>query len=491
MVSVFERVGAFFKADKPKQSLFTESATDQILNSLITMGDPDEVLRKAGISRTKLRALMGDDEIMAAMETRREALLAVPWHLEGKGKDFLFAWAEWENFHETAIRGMHGAVSYGYAVQEIVYAKRPDGKIGFSEITAKPFEWFVPNLDGSVLYKSLRNPKGEPTDPRKFFLTVRNQEYNNRYGEALFSRLYWPWFFRQQGWRFWVKWLERFGTPMLVGKTSGDATEMAKALAKAVQNSVAAVGNGDDIQVVAGGGTAGHFEGFNTAISKRINKVILGQTLTSDTHGVGSQALGNIHNEVRLDRRNSDIRLVSKTAQRMVSALWALNGFSGEAPVFRMEDGAGLEKERADRDATLVNANVLQLTDQYLYRVYDYEEGDFIAGYPSVSAEAGRSILPKVENDTGRSIFAAGGKVRFTKNQQVVEDEIDSMLANVASPISDADIKAAIRAATSPGDLNDRLAVLLSGVPPKDFEQVASKAFFAADLLGYAHASDK
>ncbi|MCL2872419.1 MAG: DUF935 domain-containing protein [Betaproteobacteria bacterium] len=474
---VLSRLGERFSG-APKQSLFSESATDRLLNNLISMGDPDEVLRRAGITRERLRALMGDDEIMSAMETRREALMAVPWHLEGEGDAFLFVWNEWERLHDTAIRGMHGAVPYGYAVQEIVYIKRPDGRIGFSEITAKPFEWFVPDLDGSVLYKSSKNPRGEPTDPRKFFLTVRNQEFNNRYGEALFSRLYWPWFFRQQGWRFWVKWLERFGTPMILGKTQGDAQEMAKALAAAAQNAVAVVGNGDDVSAVAAAGGTGHFEGFDLAIAKRINKVILGQTLTSDAHDVGSYALGKVHNEVRMDRRNADIRLVSRTAQNMISTLWALNGFAGDAPVFKMEDGVGLQKERADRDAVLVNAGIVKLTDQYLYRVYDYEEGDFaVAAQPAAAAAA--------------PLRFSAVRPRFTREQEAIEEGIGKVLEGAGSPVADEAIKAAIRAATSPDDLNDRLSVLLSGVPPREFEEIAARAFFAADLLGYAHAEGK
>jgi hypothetical protein len=48
---------------------------------------------------------------------------------------------------------------------------------------------------------------------------VREPTYRQPYGRALYSQLYWPWFFRKMGWQFWMKFLERWGTPFLVGHT--------------------------------------------------------------------------------------------------------------------------------------------------------------------------------------------------------------------------------------------------------------------------------
>jgi phage gp29-like protein len=37
------------------------------------------------------------------------------------------------------------------------------------------------------------------------------------------------------------------------------------------------------------------FEAFDNVLTRRIQKVVLGQTLTSGTDGVGSRALGEVH----------------------------------------------------------------------------------------------------------------------------------------------------------------------------------------------------
>lgn len=86
---------------------------------------------------------------------------------------------------------------------------------------------------------------------------------------------------------------------------------------------------------------------------KRIQKVILGQTLTTDIAGSGSYAAAKVQDDVREDRLRADVRLIAATVQRLVAALWALNRFPGEAPTFVMEAGEGLSVERADRDLKL------------------------------------------------------------------------------------------------------------------------------------------
>lgn len=490
--------------------LFTAQAVDQFLSQLMSSADPDEVLRAAGISRPKLRALTGDDEITGTSDTRREALLAVPWRLEVKSEAKLkrgefpaeveWLWEQLEENIEKVLRSCLEALWYGYSVQEAVY-KVVDGRVTWKEITEKPFEWFIPNLDASVLYKSRSNPSGEPTIPGKYFLTVRNQTYRQRYGEALFSRLYWPWFFRQQGWRFWPRYLERYGTPLLIGKTQGDAVVMAARLAKIASNAVIAVGGDDEVQIAENKSGSRDFEVFERVICARVQKLILGQTLTTDSGGSsgrsGSYALGQVHNEVRKDRRDADIRLVRPTVQRMVDWLWALNGFSGAAPRFVLAHEAGLEIERAERDVNVHKAGA-RLTPDYFIRVHDFEPGDLDidamkAANQPVGAPADPNDDPKRPPPTQKGRLAAllAAGPRFTPEQQVIERGIAEILGELGSLIPDAELKAAIRLATSPEDLEERLAQLLVDADPEQFQRVLERALFAADILGYAHAEQR
>jgi phage gp29-like protein len=73
-------------------------------------------------------------------------------------------------------------------------------------------------------------------------------------------------------------------------------------------------------------GTHDPFVAMMTWAEASQSKAILGQTLTAQASNTGTQALGKIHNEVRMDIRNSDIRQIAATLTRDISyPLLALN----------------------------------------------------------------------------------------------------------------------------------------------------------------------
>jgi phage gp29-like protein len=474
-------------ATKPK-ALYNEQAIDYLLNNLLQMADTDETLKKLGIHRKELRTLESDDEIYAAIETRREALIATPWRLEtGLVRQNNFLWTEIERVIATVLRGAFNAVLYGYSVQEVIY-KNTDGKITIAEVSEKPFEWFEPKSNGDLIYRSMQDPMGEIVDTQfKFLLTVRNQTYRQPYGEAILSRLYWAWLFRVNGWKFWAKNLERAGIPFLKGTAPdmpmADGTpsvdHLSVVLNAAVQNATLALPAGWEAEFMSVQQNGATFEQFENAILKRIQKVILGQTLTSDVGKTGSFAAAKVHQSVLDDRRKADMRLVTKAVQTLVNALHTLNGFTGEPPTFVMEDDTGLEVERADRDSKLVQAGVLKLTPDYLLRVYDYEDGDF--EIPPAAPTPVQTIKPA-------NFSVSSSPIKFTKNQQEIETLADDVLANLKSPIPEGSIFNAIKAASDYEDLANRLAVLFDETDTAEFRQVLERATFAADCIGFAHA---
>ncbi|MEQ9736280.1 MAG: hypothetical protein RLN67_03570, partial [Algiphilus sp.] len=127
--------------------LFDEFAIDRIWTALTRVPDPDATLRQAGITREKLRLLESDDEISAALETRRDALVNTPWRLEPYdvdtdiGTPVDWVWRELEPWMDCLLRDAWGAVPYGYSVLEAVYEPRTDGRIGIKQIGEKPLEW--------------------------------------------------------------------------------------------------------------------------------------------------------------------------------------------------------------------------------------------------------------------------------------------------------------------------------------------------------------
>lgn len=456
--------------------LFEPQAVDQLAELLTQFRDPDVILQKAGLTRAALKDVEADDEVAAALETRWSALIGTPWRLEpGDGPVVEWLWEELEPWMDRVLRWAWQALLYGYSVMEVTY-RRAGERIGIAAIDERPIEWFTPQADGSLVYHSQDGGDVLVDTEFKFLLTRRNPTTTNPRGQALLSVLYWPWFFRTNGWKFWARFLERHGAPLLIGRTVGDPNAMAAALAKAVQSAVLAVGREDEVEAVSPANAGEAFDRFSRAVNKRIQKVILGQTLTSDVDGGGSYAAAKVHAEVRDDRRRADVRLVVPTVQRLVNALTVLNFPAAEIPAFVMEDQAGLELDRATRDALLVRAGVLRLTEQYLLDRYDFEPGDFIV---ESAPEAGGGAPVQA------SLLLAA-KSRFDAGQESLDHLAARSIAAAGQPVDPALIRKAVFAATDPEDLARRLAALVGG--GEAFQRTLEQALFVADVLGYVAA---
>ncbi len=466
-------------------NLYSQEAVTQFLTNFGKQPDIDEVLRKAGIARHKLRVLLDDDEIAQAVETRIDALLATPLRVEpGDTKEaemLNLVLKEW--FHEIATGAM-SALFFGYSVQEAVYELKPEGYVGIQWIGEKPMQWFEPKNDGRLIYRQDgHNAEREVDQVFKFFLTRRKATYEQPYGKALLATLYWLFFFKQNGFKFWAKFLERFGTPILLGKCKDTETEdMSKALLAAHAQSVLSIDAEDDVSVLGtsgASGTAGSaFESFNNQLIRQIQKVVLGQTLTSGTDGTGSRALGQVHDNVRMDKLKSDIRLVTPTLQAVVDALCKLNGW-GEYKVMLGEKPKPLNKDQAERDAHLKNAGA-NLTPQYFQREYGLQDGD-IAESQQLPANTQFTALPR----QAFSFKASANKLSAA--QQEVEELADKQ--KQFTLLDQKQIKELIADVETPEQLQSKLFSMLGDVPVSQFSAVLDQALYAADVLGYGIAS--
>lgn len=464
-------------------ALSNEQAVSQLVQWLTRVPDLDEVLRKAGIKRHQLSALLYDDEIDQAVETRIDALLAVPFRLnpsEGPAADFLIA--QLNDFIKQVTKNAIKARFYGYSVQEATYQVNDDGYIGLKTIAEKPMEWFEPKNNGELRWfpdSGLGGMQGILVDQEyKFFLTTNDPTYKQPQGKALLSRLYWPWYFRTNGWKFWAKFLERFGSPMLVGVTGGDIQEMQAGLLAAHGSAVATINAGDSITAIGASGNGSQtFESFDNALTRRINKLVLGQTLTSGTDGGGSRALGQIHNEVRTDKRDSDIQLVLPTIQRVVNALCKLNNLEPHAVT--LADGKGLEAERATRDKTLSEVGV-KFTRKYFEDEYNLEAEYFELESDEPAPAKTFSALPQQK-------FSFKASSHKTTPQQ---QEIDNLAPDSYSLLDVDQIKSIVADSETPEQLTEKLFAAIPDAPLEQFNEVLAQALYTADVLGYKHSSE-
>lgn len=348
--------------------------------------DPDELLRSAGIQRHHLRKLELDDEVEQCVETRIEAIVSTPWRIEpnqtrvGKLITSLI-----EDHVDVLKRGVMDARFYGYSVQEII-GKRIGSTVGLERLSLKPMEWFAPQRDGSLRFfpdDYSKGIEGVAVPYYKFILSRCAASYGNPYGKALLSRLWFPVTWRREGWGMWLQFLETFGEPIVIGNVANYKDFVEAMTAQGVRSTIAwqSVTDSDKITTI-NASTPGEFERLESAIVRRIQKLILGQTLTSDIGSSGSYAAAAVHNDVRNDKRRADMRLVALAGQHLVNVLCYANGIT-QVPKFVMADDSGLELNRSQRDAVLtpvLTASGYRLSKDYFLRNYDYRVEDIEDG---------------------------------------------------------------------------------------------------------------
>lgn len=474
------------KAKAMSAALSQEQAFNSFVQWLSRHPESDDVLKAAGVKRHQLFSLLADDEISQAVETRLDALLSVPYRLspsEGPAAEFLLR--QMSKFLRPILTTAFNARLVGYSVQEGVYEKDQEisdetGFRGLKYITEKPMEWFEPKINGELRYfpdNGSGSADGVVVDQTfKFFLTLNSPTYKQPQGKALLSKLYWPKYYRDNGWKFWGKNLERFGSPILVGKSS-DTQAMLNALLMAHGSAVMSLDTEDEVAALgtANGNNGQAFDTFETAILRRINKVILGQTLTSGTDGgSGNRALGDVHNNVRKDKRDSDIQLVLPTLQRVVDALCAINGLPEHS--ITLADGKGLETERAGRDKTLSEIGV-QFTEQYFQDEYNLSPEHFAVKNDQQQGKV-FSVLP-----SQRFSFAAE---QTTPGQK----QIDGLVPDSYKLLDADQLKNIILDCDSPEQVAEKLFNILPDLPLTTFNQQLQEALYIADIIGYSASNE-
>lgn len=475
--------------------LYAQQAEQAFINHLTRIPDLDEVLKKAGITRSRLTTLMYDDEIYQCVEKRQGGLEKVPFRIEPSNTlQAQILHEQLEQWWSEIVISCQNARWYGYSVIEAVYSEIPLSYIsekvqaefrGWHWIGEKPMEWFEPKNDGRLILLSNYNDQHrnlECDQQFKHFLTQCKATYRNPFGEALFSRLYWLQFFKQGSLKFWAKFVERFGNPLLVGK-SNDNVAMRDALLSAHASSVMGIGMTDTVEVLGISGNSGGsaaFEGFDKKLERSIQKLILGQTLTSGTDNTGSQALGKVHLEVQQDKVDADVRMITPVIQSLIDALCTLNQWKKHKII--IGEIKSLEDDKAERDVKLKNAGA-SFSNQYFEREYGLEKGDL------VETESQKLNAPTQFTPVNSKPFSFSSSTRqLSPDQQQVEEITDTQPD--LTLLSQDQVNELVKMAISPQDLTKRLVDLLPQATRSEFTQNLEQALFTAEVLGYQHANE-
>lgn len=176
-----------------------------------------------------------------------------------------------------------------------------------------------------LLLQTDRSPRGEPFEPWRWII----HRYRGRSGwqarSGLLRTLAWLYLFKNFALKDWVVFAEVFGMPLRLGRykshsTPEDRNALKAALQQLGSDAAGIIPDGTDIEFITGGDSGGGkssaevYERLAAFCDRAASKVVLGQTLTTDTSGgTGTFAAANVHDRVRDDLTQSDAEALART----------------------------------------------------------------------------------------------------------------------------------------------------------------------------------
>jgi phage gp29-like protein len=286
-----------------------------------------------------------DTQIFADLQKRKRAILTLDWSVQAPPNASAAEKAEAELATELlkAVPSLEDlmvdcldAIGHGFACMEIEW-HRPDGRTLPKCIEHRPQPWFTVDHETrtKIQLRKSGSFEGEPLLPFGWIVHIHKAKSGYVTRAGLLRVLTLPYLFRNYSARDFAEFLEIFGLPIRIGKYAPGTSEPEKL---ALLNAVVGIGHDaagiipDDMMIelveATKGGSGDPFMQMIDWCERSISKAILGGTLTSGADGKSStNALGNVHNEVRHDLLVSDARQLESTLnEQLIYPLLALNG---------------------------------------------------------------------------------------------------------------------------------------------------------------------
>jgi phage gp29-like protein len=446
--------------------------------------NPDQVLKSLGRDITVYREIQTNPYVRGAIKNRLAGTLSLNWSIDrGKTKsrqakivEDLFADLDMQGI----ISSILDATQFGYQPLEIIWEQ---GKWWLPKaIIAKPPEWFLFGNTNELRFKSIAAPyAGEELPPNQFLLARQEATYNNPYGYADLSSCFWPVTFMKGDLTFWVRFLEKFGMPKIVGKhpRGTDPAEVTKQIAdldSIVQDGICSIPDDSSVELLEETGRAGTSAVYKDLIAECKNEISVVQL----GHEGGFQStpgkLGETGTSeaVRKDIVNADKKIVEAVFnEQLIPLIWELN-FAGQAarPTFSMWEEEDIDESLSRRDAELSRTGV-RFNPVYFQRNYGLQEDEFTIAEPTVA--------PAPEGPV--AAFAEGADAR---NRGL--DQVDGIVerVNEGADLSEwwSSVDKLLAQVTTMEELRDKLIDLYPEMKPEKLGNLLSQAFVEAELAG-------
>ncbi|HRR41448.1 MAG TPA: DUF935 family protein, partial [Syntrophales bacterium] len=288
------------------------------------------------------------------------------------------------------------AILYGFYAVEVLWSPSKDG-IRIKKLIAKHPRRFSFTMERELRLLTPTNMiEGEPVPDRKFIVFTYGDS-DNPYGRGMGQKLWWPVWFKKNGVKFWLVFLEKWGMPTIWGKyPPGTTPEQQAALMDAIEAIQTDTGiktpdtMGLELLEASRSGTVTH-EQLCEYMDRQISKAVLGQTLTTEVGERGAYAASKTHNEVRQEIVEADADLLDACLNETLIRWIVDYNFPGVTAYPKIKTYAAPKpdlKAQSEIDKTLVVDIGLPVTKEYFYETYGIpapQEGEETVGGKAAS----------------------------------------------------------------------------------------------------------
>lgn len=460
-----------------------------------------------------------DGHVFAQLSTRKLAVTTIDWDIEAPEgasaaekalADEVRDWVRsMPQIEDDLLLPLLDAIMKGFSPVELWW--ETEQRTLQPRFAARPARWLcIDEHDRQTLrLRSSTVSGGAPLAP--FGWIVHRHRARNGYTArtALCRVLAMPFLFKHFSVRDLAEFLEIYGLPLRlgtypIGATDGERRTLLRAVTQIGHDAAGIIPAGMKIDFLnAAQGNEGPFKTMWDGMDAVISKIILGQTLTSGEGSHGTQALGTVHNEVRLDILKSDCRRLAATlTEQLIRPMCLLNR-------------PGLDPRRLPR----FTLDVPQPEDLSLYadalpklaaagmrigvddlhrrlRIERAEDGEELLGGPTAGAapvpagaKPGADVPPRRE-PAQAALSAALPTSTPTPTRDALDDLVDDALSDwqpVMAPLVNP-LLAALDAAVAGGETLEqfraRLPALVAEMDNTPLAERLARASFVARLAG-------
>ena len=348
------------------QEIATRQSDPDFYGALSYLPNPDTVLRKLNRSHEVYDSIIADAHVIGEMRSIRSGLVSFEHRLQAGGespadlralelcqqymKNKPAPGMQWSD----VFWNMAQAVFRGYAVHETVW-QREGQYLMPSMLIDRPQRRFIFTPDNELRLLT----RGEPVDGvelgnYKWLMTRHMPSFSNPYGVALLSSCFWPYTFKHNGFKYFVKFCEKFGIPWAIGKYPAgtpktDQDALADALAQMIEDAVAAIPADGSVELLEAksSGQLVHERLINVC-NKEMSKALTSQTLATEIQGQGSRAASETHRDREESVNDSDRVFICHAMNELFSWITEINIAGAKPPTFEFYEEEEARKEWVD-----------------------------------------------------------------------------------------------------------------------------------------------